>query len=176
MVSRCGRSLNGYLCDFNVYTGATGERETCLGEKVVLTLSESIQGKHHQLFYDNYFFSLPLLEKLLSRDTYACGTIRTNRKNFPSEISNEAKKFSRGESVLHQSGQISVCAWKDNKVVNVATMLASPTDTTTVKRTRKDGTRLDVTFRCALHCTTGIWVVSTIMISSEAVTMFVLRT
>ena len=75
-------SLNGYLCDFNVYTGATGERETCLGEKVVLTLSESIQGKHHQLFYDNYFFSLPLLEKLLSRDTYACGTIRTNRKNF----------------------------------------------------------------------------------------------
>ena len=138
-------SLNGYLCDFNVYTGAMGERETCLGEKVVLTLSDSIQGKHHQLFYDNYFSSLPLLEKLLARDTYACGTIRTNRKNFPSEISDEAKKFSRGGSVLRQCGQISVCAWKDNKVVNVATTLASPTDNTTVKRTQKDGTRLDVT-------------------------------
>ena len=45
-------SLNGYLVDFNVYTGATGERETALGEKVVLTLAESIKGRHHQLYYD----------------------------------------------------------------------------------------------------------------------------
>ena len=36
-------SLNGYLYDFNVYTGATAERETALGEKVVLTLSESVE-------------------------------------------------------------------------------------------------------------------------------------
>ena len=46
-------ALNGYLYDFNVYTGATGERETALGEKVVLTLSEPLKGKHHQLFFDN---------------------------------------------------------------------------------------------------------------------------
>ena len=34
-------SLNSYLCNFSVYTGAsaTGERETSLGEKVVLLLS-----------------------------------------------------------------------------------------------------------------------------------------
>ena len=36
--------------DFDVCTGATGERETSLGEKVVLPLSETI---YHQLFYDN---------------------------------------------------------------------------------------------------------------------------
>ena len=28
--------LNGYLCDLNVYTGSTEDRETALGEKVVL--------------------------------------------------------------------------------------------------------------------------------------------
>ena len=83
-------SLNGYLYDFNVYTGATAERETALGEKVVLTLSESVKGKHHQLFFDNYFTSISLLEKLLAQGTYGCGTIRSNRKNFPSEITNEA--------------------------------------------------------------------------------------
>ena len=33
---------NGYVYDFNVYTGATGDRETGLGEKVVLRLAESI--------------------------------------------------------------------------------------------------------------------------------------
>ena len=43
---------------FNVYTGATGERETGLGEKVVLTLAESIKGRNHQLYFDNYFTSI----------------------------------------------------------------------------------------------------------------------
>ena len=42
-------ALNGYQYDFNVYTGATGERKVALGEKVVLTLSESVKGRHHQL-------------------------------------------------------------------------------------------------------------------------------
>ena len=137
-------ALNGYLYDFNVYTGATGERETALGEKVVLTLSEPLKGKHHQLFFDNYFTSITLLDKLLAQGTYGCGTIRTNRKNFLSEISEEAKKFQRGGSVFRQCGKIVATAWKDNKVVNVASTLADPTELTTVKRRQKDGTRIDV--------------------------------
>ena len=48
-------SLNGYLCDFNIYTGATGGRETALGEKVVLTLTESIKGKNHQYIFSFLF-------------------------------------------------------------------------------------------------------------------------
>ena len=57
-------SLNGYLYDFNVYTGASGgDRETGLGEKVVLQLVESIKGNNHHLYFDNYFSS-SLLSKL----------------------------------------------------------------------------------------------------------------
>ena len=137
-------ALNGYLYDFNVYTGATGETETALGEKVILTLSEPLKGKHHQLFFDNHFTSITLLDKLLARGTYGCGTIRTNRKNFPSEISEETKKFQRGGSVFRQCGNIVATAWKDNRVVNVACTLADPTELTTVKRRQKDGTRIDV--------------------------------
>ena len=37
-------ALNGYFYDLNVYTGACGERECALGEKVVLTLSDSLKG------------------------------------------------------------------------------------------------------------------------------------
>ena len=40
---------NRYVYDLNVYTGATGDKEMGLGEKVELTLSESIKGRHHQL-------------------------------------------------------------------------------------------------------------------------------
>jgi hypothetical protein len=82
MIPFKGRSSK-YLYDFNVYTGAMGVRETGLGENVVLTLPESVKGKHHQLYFDNYFTSISLLDKLLAQGTYGCGTIRTNRKNFP---------------------------------------------------------------------------------------------
>ena len=80
------------------------ERETALGEKVVLTLLEPLRGKHHQLHH----------VARLARGTYGCGTIWTNRKNFPSKISEEAKKFERGGSVFLQCGKIVATAWKDN--------------------------------------------------------------
>ena len=51
---------------FNVYTGATGGREVALGEKVVLA-SDSIMGRHQQLFFDNYFTSVNLLSTLLEK-------------------------------------------------------------------------------------------------------------
>ena len=144
---------NGYMYDFNVYTGATGERETGLGEKVVLTLAESIKGRNHQLYFDNYFTSISLLTKLLSQQTYACGTIRTNRKQYPSEINTEAQKFKRGECTFRQCGNVVATAWKDNKVVNVASTLASPDDMTTVDRRQKDGTRVSFTCpRCIQLC------------------------
>ena len=133
-------SLNGYLCDFNIYTGATGGRETALGEKVVLTLTESVKGKNHQVYYDNYFSSIDLCTKLLSEGIYACGTIRTNRKKFPTEISEQAKRFQRGGSTFRQCGNVVATSWKDNRVVNVVSTLASPNETTTVNRRNKDGT------------------------------------
>ena len=84
-------ATNGYMCDFSVYTGATDGREVALGEKVVLSLSDSIMGRHHKLFFDNYFTSVNLLSTLLNKGTYACGTIRTNRKQYPAEISRRSR-------------------------------------------------------------------------------------
>ena len=46
MVSRFD-ALNGYFYDFDVYVGATGEREGALGEKVVMKLSDTLSGRHH---------------------------------------------------------------------------------------------------------------------------------
>ena len=137
---------NGYFYDSDVYVGTTGEREGTFGESVVLKLSQAISGRYmyHQLYFDNYFTSIPLLAKLLDQGTYACGTIRTHRKQYPKDISEEAKRLRRGEFLFRQSGNIVAVAWKDNKVVNIASTLASPDDTTTVNRTQKNGTRLAI--------------------------------
>ena len=99
---------NGYMYYFNVYTGVTGNRKISMGEKVVLTLAEYVKGRHHQLYFDNYFTSIYLLTKLLSEVTYGCGTIRTNRKQHPSEIQPSV----RVEIWLLQPGKIT-------KVVNI---------------------------------------------------------
>ena len=128
-----------------------GVTEIGLGEKVVCQLAESIKGNHHHLYFDNHFSSTSLLSKLLEDGTYACGTIHTNRKLYPSEISEEAKRFVRGQSTFRQCENIVATAWKDNKVVNVVSTLASPSDVTSVQRQQKDGTR--VTVECPL-CST----------------------
>ena len=86
-------SLNGYFCEFNVYVGASGVREGGLGENVVLKLSEAITGHHHQVYFDNYFTTIPLVQKLLLKDTYACETVRTNRKQYPKDMCEEAKQL-----------------------------------------------------------------------------------
>ena len=35
---------------------------------------------------DNFFISIPLFVNLLTRSTYACGTVRANRKYLPEEF------------------------------------------------------------------------------------------
>jgi len=93
-------ALNGYFCDFDVYVGATGESpELLLGERMVLKLTESIQGHCHQLYVDNFLTSFHLFATLLSRQIYAVGTVRTNRKHFPSDLQG-VSRMKRGSGSL----------------------------------------------------------------------------
>ena len=74
-------SHNGYFQKFEVYSGKKGESpEKALGAKVVKSLTSELHGKHHHIFFDNYFTSVSLLEDLLEDGVYACGTARKDRK------------------------------------------------------------------------------------------------
>lgn len=70
-------------------------------------------------FFDNYFTSLSLLEKLKAENALACGTIRSNRKDVP--ILEENPKAPRG-SLDHRitNTGIGVYKWKDTKYVMFA--------------------------------------------------------
>ena len=52
-------------------------RESALGKKTVLKLTEKLRDKHYHVYFDNYFTSIELLEELLQRETYGCGTVRS---------------------------------------------------------------------------------------------------
>ena len=59
-------SRNGYMCEFQIYMGAQSSGEgVSLGERVVLDLSQRLQGLHYHLYFDNFFTSVSLLSHLL---------------------------------------------------------------------------------------------------------------
>ncbi len=77
-------SCNGYVSDFEVYTGKNGDTVTTnLGGSVVMKLSKNIISLNHHLYFDNYFTSVPLMEDLLKDKIYSCGTFRRDWKHIP---------------------------------------------------------------------------------------------
>ena len=62
------------------------QRETNLGSKVVLKLSELFQKSGRNITSDNFFTNLELGRKLLMRNITIVGTIRKNRKKLPAEF------------------------------------------------------------------------------------------
>ena len=59
--------------------------EKGLGATVVKSLFSELHKKHHNVFFDNYFTSISLLEDLLKDGVYACDKAK-DRKGFPDEV------------------------------------------------------------------------------------------
>ena len=82
-----GDSVDGYMCDFDIYTGKSGEGVTTgLGFSVVTNLCTGINGKRHEAYFDNFFTGLPLLETLFCNKTLACATLKAGRRGFSKEM------------------------------------------------------------------------------------------
>lgn len=115
-------SANGYVCQFSVYTGKEGSNiEVGLGGNVVKSLTRTVIGKHHCVFMDNIFTSIPLFLQLLGDNIYACGTLRSNRKYLPVDVKSTMKKglSQRGDFVFRQDGNLVVAVWQDTKPVSM---------------------------------------------------------
>ena len=110
-------SENGYIANFQVYTGKQGDStEKGLGAKVVKTLTAPYVNSCRHVYFDNFFTGVDLLLDLQRSHLYGCGTVRTNRKGFPSELKPIVKKGmkERGESKTLQSVQsknLTVSVW-----------------------------------------------------------------
>ena len=87
-VWECADSLNGFVCDLEVYTRKqrNGNLEQGLGHRIVRHLTRPLVGKNHHVFVDNFFNSLALVEDLLRDQIYICGTIHKNRQGIPRAI------------------------------------------------------------------------------------------
>nr|CAH7761067.1 unnamed protein product [Callosobruchus chinensis] len=145
-------SQTGYICMFDIYTGKSADAEKGsygLGEKVVIKLTYSLKNQKCLVAFDNFFTSVPLMEKLLNDGIFAVGTVRTNRKNLP-DIYKDKTKMQRGQFMFETKGKLSAVKWMDSKCVHVVSNYFCPKETATVLRRNKTGQRETV------HCPKAI--------------------
>lgn len=102
--------------------------------------------RNHHVYCDNYFSSVDLFLDLQRKGTYACRTLRPNRKGFPEDLKplTKKKQLERGEYKVRQCGNLTCTVWQDNKPVTVLATNADPTEEVSVPRKGEDGVRAPV--------------------------------
>ena len=126
---RCD-STTGYCHQFDTYFGKeVAKSEHGLYFDVVWNLVKDLTGQRHWIFMDNLYSSVHLYRFLYSKGLYACGTLRTDRKNV-SDIIKDPPPLARGEHKIVQSSRLSnllSCVWMDTKQVSFLSTCSDPT-------------------------------------------------
>ena len=72
--------MSGYIYDFDIYQGKSGENNMKerfgLGGSVVEKLTRSLKGGNYTIMVDNFFTSVELFEYIRTNKIFACGTVR----------------------------------------------------------------------------------------------------
>ena len=121
----CLNAPLGYLVKFIPYQGkgSVTDKELGLGGSVVVDLlSVLFEEDKYKVYFDNFFTSLKLVDKLTEKKIGATGTVRENRiEKCPITGIKEMKKKERGAYDYQYDDQkkLLVCRWNDNSVVTV---------------------------------------------------------
>ncbi|KAL4103566.1 hypothetical protein QTP88_018927 [Uroleucon formosanum] len=89
----CGS--NGYTYKIIIYEGKQSIKGESLTETIVSDLCENYLNEGRTIVTDNFYTSVPLAEKMLSKNTHLVGTLRKNRRFLPKTVI--GKKIKKGE-------------------------------------------------------------------------------
>ena len=113
-------SKTGYLQRVCVYYG----RETQLIDndnphtvRVVQTLVEPFHNKGYDLYVDRFYTSPLLASELMKVGITVTGTVQSNRRGMPKEVTDKRKKEPRGNIRAARSGNILALSWLDKRKV-----------------------------------------------------------
>lgn len=139
-------TYSGVVLDFEIYQGTRTpllNRELGLGPSVIMRLTRSLPLGSF-LYFDRYFTTLPLLERLKQCGIEATGTIMVNRLKG---VTLKEGKMLRGESheYVRSDEAVVVVEWKDNQKVVLASTCAGIEPATKVKRwCKKEGKFIEI--------------------------------
>lgn len=113
-------SSSGYTLNFDVYTGKRARNgDNGLAYDVVVSLCSMLENEGYHVYFDNFFTSTALLNRLLDMGLWACGTCVYTRRGFPAIMKDKAwgKRADRGDMRYIRQGPLLYLQWKDNKVI-----------------------------------------------------------
>ncbi|XP_032589372.2 piggyBac transposable element-derived protein 3-like [Drosophila mojavensis] len=121
----------GYAYRFEIYSGAgdnivlPGHPDLGASANIVVRLTKTVQSfKHHIVYFDNFYTSLPLMVYLRAKGIYSLGTVRANRIpncKLPDDtiINKKPRGFSTEFVGTSYGVEVSNVLWKDNKAVRL---------------------------------------------------------
>ena len=94
--------------------GKDNKRVGSVAESTVMSLIDGLLDYGRVLLTDNWYSSVPLAKKRISRKTHLVGTLRRNRKDLPPNLVD--KKLKRGSLYALQNKKgITIIKWKDER-------------------------------------------------------------
>jgi hypothetical protein len=134
-------SLSGYILGFDIYSGKTDftggspeefadlvgvNPEATVTTKLVVGLLARCglldEGRH--VYMDNYYTSPELFTELDVRNTYACGTVRKNRRDVPKAF--PEVKLKQGEVIFRRKDNILALKWHDKRDIHMLSTIHRP--------------------------------------------------
>ena len=108
---------DGVVMKVRVYSGESVVDPNSLGQTraVVLDLMEQFLDQRYCLYTDNYYSYFELFKHLIKKKTHNCGTLRSDRKSNPKEVTKS--KLKKGEVISRSREGIVVSKWKDKLYV-----------------------------------------------------------
>lgn len=111
-------SKDGFVLNIEIYKGKSNRDDARGGSKLnslVLRLLEPFLDKGHHIYLDNFYNSVGLSKMLLRRKTHTTGTLRSNRKGNPKEVT--LAKLKRGQHIWKRNRNVYVSKWRDKRDV-----------------------------------------------------------
>lgn len=140
---------DGLMLDFEIYfpdNPAFPDKSLGEGPAVILGLAKNVP-PHSCLYFDRYFNTIPLLDRLGEMQLHGTGTIMLNRVHNHKKL--DLKKDSsmkRGDIVQFTSKDVALVKWKDNRAVLMASNCTGGNQTSTIPRwDKKSKTFVQVT-------------------------------
>ena len=130
---QANESATGYTIAFEIYTGKNAgpsmtvdmaefvgvspEANTTTKLVVGLLASCGLLNKGYHIYRDNYYTSPELYDELRTHDTYACGTVRRNKKDVPNAFSQV--RLPQGEVIFRRRDGLLAVKYRDKRDVHM---------------------------------------------------------
>ena len=111
-----------------------------------MQLFEKLEGTFCTLFFENFFNSPLLINKLFEQNIYEIGTVRSSRKHMPKL--KDDKKMVRGDSDFQFPKNVICCKWFDNKPVLLLAINVEGMDGTSNVMRRAEGSATKTPVSC----------------------------